>query len=229
MKLEFSLASLGLGATFSVAADSQSKVSACLDPGDQLEDPQFWYHRHAEFLFQYAYQQVRDFHLAEDLAHNTLVSGLAAFSGFRGQAAVRSWLTRILINEIAQFKIHKWKQANLRKRIEIRTSDPDVQHDRQYLSERRELREQFWFHVFRGLSQMPAIYAATFRIRYGLNQDFFEASGAVSNWGLPQKKIAEIAERFEVRPSTVSMRLLKARSYLREYLTSVGYDCPMRI
>jgi RNA polymerase sigma-70 factor (ECF subfamily) len=54
--------------------------------------------RHQDTAFDAAYRVVRDEDLAADVAQDAFVKALGALDGFRGDAAFRTWLVRIVIN-----------------------------------------------------------------------------------------------------------------------------------
>lgn len=52
-------------------------------------------------LLRFALMQVKQKHVAEDLVQDTLVSAMGAIESFSGRSSVRTWLTAILRNKIA--------------------------------------------------------------------------------------------------------------------------------
>ncbi len=57
-----------------------------------------------------------DEHWAEDLLQETLVRAYRGLSGFRGEAALRSWLYRILLRLLAEPR--RWKRADIAGNLE---------------------------------------------------------------------------------------------------------------
>ena len=80
----------------------ENKMTAEISPRPCGLSPATWLDDHGDYLYQFALIRVRDSHLAEELVQETLVKGLAGFSRFRGEAAVRTWLTQIIRREISQ-------------------------------------------------------------------------------------------------------------------------------
>lgn len=58
-----------------------------------------WQHR--EHLLKFAMLQLRDRAAAEDLVQETLAGAITALERFEGRSSLRTWLTRILLNKIA--------------------------------------------------------------------------------------------------------------------------------
>lgn len=66
----------------------------------ELADPQTWLAEHGDALYAFAMLHLRDTHRSEDLVQETLLSALQAWQGFRGDCAVRTWLTGIMKHKI---------------------------------------------------------------------------------------------------------------------------------
>lgn len=65
------------------------------------EDPQDFLERYGDYLYGYAYVRLRDSQLAEDVVQESLLKAIQNYSKFRGDSAVKTWLTSILRNEIS--------------------------------------------------------------------------------------------------------------------------------
>jgi RNA polymerase sigma-70 factor (ECF subfamily) len=63
-------------------------------------DPQSWLEEHGSALYSFAMLYLHDSHRAEDMVQETLLAALQAWARFRGDCAVRSWLTGILKHKI---------------------------------------------------------------------------------------------------------------------------------
>lgn len=57
--------------------------------------------QHRAHLLRFALLQVRDRAAAEDLVQDTFASAVAALERFEGRSSLRTWLTTILLNKIA--------------------------------------------------------------------------------------------------------------------------------
>lgn len=63
--------------------------------------PESWIENHRAYLTNIALSKLRDPSLAEDLVQETFLAAWRARSKFGGRASERTWLTRILLNKIA--------------------------------------------------------------------------------------------------------------------------------
>jgi RNA polymerase sigma-70 factor (TIGR02943 family) len=64
-------------------------------------DPESWIENHRAYLTNIALGRLRDPSLAEDLVQETFLAAWRARAKFGGRASERTWLTRILLNKIA--------------------------------------------------------------------------------------------------------------------------------
>ncbi len=63
--------------------------------------------RHAPVLFRLAVSLVGQAADAEDVVQETLLGAFEGLAGFREQASVKTWLTRILVRQAARFHRHR--------------------------------------------------------------------------------------------------------------------------
>ena len=57
--------------------------------------------QHRAYLMTFAVLQLRDRSAAEDLVQDTFLAAVAALDRFEGRSSLRTWLTRILLNKMA--------------------------------------------------------------------------------------------------------------------------------
>ena len=70
-----------------------------------VQDPRFAeIEEHRAYLVRYAIAQLRDEQLAEEAVQECLLAALEGIAGFRGQSALRTWLTSILRFKIADLQ-----------------------------------------------------------------------------------------------------------------------------
>jgi RNA polymerase sigma-70 factor (TIGR02943 family) len=69
-------------------------------PAHTLE-PESWIENHRSYLTNIALGKLRDPSLAEDMVQETFLAAWRARTKFGGRASERTWLTRILLNKIA--------------------------------------------------------------------------------------------------------------------------------
>lgn len=66
----------------------------------EYSDPTEWVEDHGDYLYNYAFGQVRDEADAEDLVQETFLGALKARDRFNGHASERTWLVSILRHKI---------------------------------------------------------------------------------------------------------------------------------
>lgn len=156
-------------------------------------------------LFRVARAFVQDDAEAEDVVQEAYLRAFAHIAGFRGDASVFTWLTRITINEanarlrqrrpcvgLDQIEISQAKGAHV---IMFPNADParTPESDAARAQVRRMLET--------AIDDLPEAFRVVFVLR-----DIEECS------------IAETAEALEILPETVKTRLHRARRLLREAL-----------
>ncbi len=156
-------------------------------------------------LFRTARSIVRNDAEAEDVVQEAYARAFAAFDGFRGEADILTWLTRITINEA---------RGRLRRRrptVELDVLDGPGRDAAQVLSfpsgalaldpEREAARADSRRLLERAVDQLPEPFRLVFILR-----DIEECS------------VEETADFLGLKPQTVKTRLHRARRLLRERL-----------
>jgi RNA polymerase sigma-70 factor (ECF subfamily) len=99
---------------------------------------------HRPHLLRYALSEVGKKEVAEDIVQDVLLAALKGIDGFSGRSSVRTWLTAILINKIADY----WRVAFREVSIEAReeAAGPDsveamFRENGSYLSTPQEWRD----------------------------------------------------------------------------------------
>lgn len=156
--------------------------------------------RNNQRLYRLARSIVRDDAEAEDILQAAYLSAFAGLSGFRSDAALSTWLSRIVLNE-AFGRLRRARRrptvplASARQQAEIipfpTTDDP----------ERTMAQRQILEFVQRATDALPETYRTVFVAR------------AVE--GL---SVEETADLLGLRPETVKTRLHRARKLLHERL-----------
>jgi RNA polymerase sigma-70 factor, ECF subfamily len=151
-------------------------------------------------LFRVARSIVRDDAEAEDVVQEAYVRAFAAIGGFRGDASVMTWLTRITLNEArgrlrrrrSMIGLHELESAGAIVVPFLAGADnPEADAAR---SEIRKLIE-------RAVDDLPEVFRIVFVMR--------EIQGCT---------IAETASNLDLKPETVKTRLHRARRLLRATL-----------
>jgi len=159
-------------------------------------------------LFRVARAVVRDEAEAEDVLQEAYARAFAAFAGFRGEAGVATWLTRIVLNE-AHGRLRRRKTTVELEAVEAaqaaapaggqvlafpglgRSEDPEADAARAQI---RRILE-------RAVDDLPEPFRLVFILRE-----------------VEELSVEETASHLNLRPETVKTRLHRARRRLREAL-----------
>ena len=140
---------------------------------------------------------------AEDIVQASYVNAFAHFGDFRGEAALSTWLCRIVVNEaLGRLKKNRRERALVRSatwaHCEIVQSAPNRHSDD---AERMVAQRQILRLVERAIDTLPPAYRVVFVARAieGLSND-------------------ETAQLLDLHPETVRSRLHRARRLVRQKL-----------
>jgi RNA polymerase sigma-70 factor, ECF subfamily len=153
---------------------------------------------HNQRLYRMARGLADDDDEAEDIVQEAYVNAFAHFAEFRGESALSTWLSRIVVNEaLGRFRRRR-RAADFAKSVS-RSSSETVQFSAD--AERTVAQRQILSLVERATDMLPPAYRVVLIARAieGLSND-------------------ETAELLGVRPETVRTRLHRARRLLREEL-----------
>ena len=156
-------------------------------------------------LFRVARGVVRDDGEAEDVLQEAYVRAFAAIGGFRGDAGVMTWLTRIVLNE-ARGRLRRRRPMVGLERIEAAQMDgaeviPFPNAFGTASPEADAARAQIRGLIEHAVDDLPEAFRIVFIMR-----DIEECS------------IEETAANLDLKPETVKTRLHRARRLLREAL-----------
>ena len=156
-------------------------------------------------LFRVARGVVRDDGEAEDVLQEAYVRAFAAIGGFRGEAGVMTWLTRIVLNE-ARGRLRRRRPMVELDQIEAAQRDgavviPFPNAFGTASPEADAARAQIRGLIEHAVDDLPEAFRIVFIMR-----DIEECS------------IEETAANLELKPETVKTRLHRARRLLREAL-----------
>jgi RNA polymerase sigma-70 factor, ECF subfamily len=160
--------------------------------------------RYDRFLYRVARSVLRDDHEAEDVVQQTFLQAFTKMADFRGDANLRTWLTRIALNEALRRR--RARHAG----VEIAQLDTAQERARSqiYLSpligstpERAAARSQIRRMLEQAIDALPPTFRTVLVMR-----DVEEAS------------VEETANVLGIKPETVRTRLHRARRMLRERL-----------
>lgn len=156
-------------------------------------------------LFRVARGVVRDDAEAEDVLQEAYVRAFAAIEGFRGEAGVMTWLTRIVLNE-ARGRLRRRRPTVGVEQIEAAQMEvgqviPFPNAFGSASPEADAARAQIRGVIEHAVDELPDAFRMVFILR-----DIEELS------------IEETAAQLDIRPETVKTRLHRARRLLREAL-----------
>jgi RNA polymerase sigma-70 factor, ECF subfamily len=165
--------------------------------------------RHDRFLYRAARSVLRDEVEAEDVVQQTFLRAFTKLAKFRGDASLRTWLTRIALNDAIR------RRRERRLLVELGELDTATERARSdaYLSgragftpEAEAARSQVRNLLERAIDELPPALRTILIMR-----DVEDAS------------VDETASVLGIKPETVRTRLHRARSRLRETLgTELG-------
>lgn len=167
--------------------------------------------RHNPMLFRVARAMVRDDAEAEDIVQATFVSAYSTLDSFRGGATLRTWLTRITINEVLTRRRRIGSLARLRNAaITLSEIGGSARHGAIVLSnsaadspESAAARAEFRALLERAIDQLPEHFRAVFVLRA---VEEFSVEDTAAALGIPRE--------------TVKSRHHRARRRLRRALNS---------
>jgi RNA polymerase sigma-70 factor (ECF subfamily) len=158
-------------------------------------------------LFRIARSILKDDSEAEDALQEAYLTAYTALKNFRGDSALTTWLSRIVINE-ALGRMRKSRRAA--EVIPIATGDPETLlaeeeavTDERTTPEEAALRSQLRAVLERKIDALPAAFRTVFVMRE-----------------LEEMTVEETAAALGIPEATVRTRLFRARSQLRESLAT---------
>lgn len=160
--------------------------------------------RHNRRLYRLARAILRDGAEAEDVVQETYVRAFAGLEGFRGEATLATWLTRIALNEALG------RKRRQRTNVDLATIDSAEERDR----------VQVIPFPFAKAASDPEKAAAMQDVRRVLERaidalpDPFRVVLVMRD--VEEMSVEETARQLSLRPQTVRTRLHRARKQLRE-------------
>ena len=158
--------------------------------------------RYNRRLYRTARAILKDDGGAEDALQEAYVAAYRHIGDFRGDAAVGTWLTRIVVNQSLQAL-----RKSRRERIVVPFGDsdvedpPDVADDPEYTPESLMLRTEMRRLVERKIDELPQAYRTVFMLRE-----------------VEDLTVEETAAALDIPAATVRSRLFRAKARLREAL-----------
>jgi RNA polymerase sigma-70 factor, ECF subfamily len=161
--------------------------------------------RHNGRLFRVARAILRDDAEAEDALQDAYLDAYRHIADFRGQAALGTWLTRIVINH-ALMRVRKQKRDRTVLPFgatpeSSQHADPDVTDERSESPSNAVLRAEVRRLIERRIDDLPIAFRTVFVMR-----------------DVEDLTVQETAECLGIPSATVRTRLFRARALLREAL-----------
>ncbi|MFT5525076.1 MAG: RNA polymerase sigma-70 factor (ECF subfamily) [Pirellulaceae bacterium] len=172
-------------------------------------DPLRWVDDHGDVLFSYAYLQIRDRDVVEDLVQETLLAGLTSKERYQGESSIRTWLIGILRHKIvdhlratAKTLISEHERADnspykCSGRLKAWPSDPAT------IVENRE----FWVVFNNCTEKLPPKLADVFYMRE-----------------VADMEAEEICRELKISESNFGVRMFRARAALRHCLDTIWFS-----
>lgn len=150
------------------------------------------------YLLRFATAKLRDAELAEDLVQETLLAALQGAEGFEQRAALRTWLTGILLRRIADHA----RRRHRRPEVDLDTPDGEDEEDDDVAAidwidpPRRLEGRQVLDAVSNALSSISPIAARLVTLR---EVDGYSHEDAARELGLEPQKAASVLHRARIQ------------------------------
>src|SRR5215204_6688282 len=159
--------------------------------------------RHDKYLYRVVRSLLADDNEAEDVIQETFIRAFRGLENFRGDANIRTWLTRIALNEAVRRRRGQRSTFDLGE-LHVRQDRDPQQTSASWLApdsdpERAAARSQMRQILERAIDGLPASFRTVLILR-----DVEEAS------------VQQTAKLLGIRSETVRTRLHRARRFLRE-------------
>ncbi len=155
--------------------------------------------RHGPRLYRIAVSMVGDVHEAQDLLQETLTGVFVGMGGFRGHASVRTWMTRILIRQVARYRRRQGWRRRFRMWSTFLTPAGDEAGPEPAVPAGAQADAKM--DLAAALAAIPVEYRDVLVLR--------EIDGL---------SYGEIAQALHLPPGTVESRLHRGRQALRQWL-----------
>jgi RNA polymerase sigma-70 factor (ECF subfamily) len=171
--------------------------------------------RHNRRLFRLARATLGDDTEAEDALQDAYLDAYRSISAFRGDSALSTWLSRLVINACLARMRRNARRHNIVPIVSMDTHDAggvDTMHSSEsYAPDNAYARAQIGELIERKLDAIPQVYRTVFILR-----------------SVEEMSVDEVAQCLEIPVATVRSRYFRARALLREALAQevdlVGRD-----
>ena len=162
--------------------------------------------RHNGRLFRVARAILKDDADAEDALQEAYLEAYRHIAGFKGQASLVTWLTRIVINQ-SLMRLRRHRRDRVVVRFSDRMADEPERPDEEVMDETAEspvaaaVRAEARRMLERRIDELPVAFRTVFVMRE-----------------VDEMSVEETAECLSIPAATVRSRLFRARALLREKL-----------
>lgn len=160
--------------------------------------PETWVRAHGEYLLNFAYSRLRQREICEDLVQETFLSGYRSLHQYKGQSDIRTWLTAILRNKIADHFRRLEKDRREETDLSAFFDAADHWAEGQYPLEwdGKEPREEW---LARCLERLPERMRLLFVLKY-----------------IDEKKSEEVCKELDISPSNFWVLMHRGKLQLRK-------------
>ena len=160
--------------------------------------------RHNQRLYRVARALLRDAAEAEDALQDAYIAAYQSLAGFRGEASLATWLTRVVSNQCLARLRRQARRNNIVPMVPMPEGDqpePDIAAPEAETPDRALVRAELRAVLERKLDELPEAFRAVFVLR-----------------GVEELSVEETAQSLGIPEATVRSRHFRARSMLRESL-----------
>lgn len=154
-------------------------------------------------LYRAAWGVLRDEQAAEDVVQESYLKAFAGLEKFRGEAALSTWLTRIVINEalMRRRKPDRLVTGEYDNVVQLRRPAEAAENSQEENPEGAAMRGQLRSYLEAAVASLPEEQRAVFVLR-----------------ALEELSVEETARVLDVNPQTVRTRFMRARRRLQGQL-----------
>ncbi len=184
----------------SAAPEDDTTLARAVAAGDRAAFERLM-RRHNRRLFRLARALLRDDAEAEDALQEAYLSAYRAIGGFRGDASLSTWLSRLVLNECHARLRRALRRDNVVPMVPIEDPEAFMAGDDQQRPEQAAMRAETRALVERALDRLPEDFRTVFVLR-----------------AVEELTVEEAAAVLGIPEATVRSRHFRARSLLRESL-----------
>jgi RNA polymerase sigma factor (sigma-70 family) len=186
----------------SSAAFDETALVRCIAGGDR-EAFAVLMRRHNRLLYRLARASLRDGTEAEDAVQDAYLHAFRAIGRFRGECALSTWLSRLVLNECVARQRRNHRRENIIPMVSFESTMSAVTNvtDESDLPDRSAGREQMRALLEQKVSELPEALRVAFVLR-----------------SVEELSVGETAQVLGIGEQTVRTRHFRARGLLRESL-----------